>query len=234
MAADKAEEHGVPMPQPCAAATAVLTEHIPDFGSARNPCDVTAQVVNNPQSLWACGEALLSDEQYGAIVMPQPVAFDFHTPRIEALGKLSRDHGKITCNVHDLAVAAGTGRTRSRNERERGAVPLDGSLLCGARRVAPFSRAAARRARDTGSEPPTPAAAEQGRRAARRRRSGTTLAEREAKAVLSTYGVPVVEERLVQSEDEAVTAARGGGLPGRAQGRIAGPAAQDRSRRRAN
>ena len=51
MAADKAEDHGVPMPQPSPAANAVLVQHIPDFGSARNPCDVTAQVVNNPQSL---------------------------------------------------------------------------------------------------------------------------------------------------------------------------------------
>ena len=99
MAADRAEAHGIPLPQPSEAARRVLEEHIPDFGSARNPCDVTAQVVNNPKSLWACGEALLADESYGAIVMPQPVAFDFHIPRIGALSELSQRHGKITCNV---------------------------------------------------------------------------------------------------------------------------------------
>ena len=32
----------------------------------------------------------MSDAQYGAIVMPQPVAFDFHTPRIAALEEEAR------------------------------------------------------------------------------------------------------------------------------------------------
>ena len=96
MAADKAEIHGVALPQPSDRVRAVLEAHIPDFGSARNPCDVTAQVVNNPASLWACGDALLSDECFGALVMPQPVAFDFHKPRIaglqRALAALWQDH----------------------------------------------------------------------------------------------------------------------------------------------
>jgi acetate---CoA ligase (ADP-forming) len=99
MAADKAELQGVPLPQPRDSVRAVLEQHIPDFGSARNPCDVTAQVVNNPQSLWACGEALMSDEAFGAVIMPQPVAFDFHKPRIGAFSELSRRYAKVTCNV---------------------------------------------------------------------------------------------------------------------------------------
>ena len=76
--------------------------------------------------LWACGEALMSDEQYGAIVMPQPVAFDFHTPRIAALGQLSRDHGKITCNVLASTRNAGSGRCLIRvahNSWPRSAAP---------------------------------------------------------------------------------------------------------------
>ena len=39
------------------------------------------------------------------------------------------------------------------------------------------------------------------------------LTEREAKEVLAAYGVPVVGEKLVQSADEAVTAAQSLGLP---------------------
>jgi len=45
------------------------------------------------------------------------------------------------------------------------------------------------------------------------RASGSTLAEREAKAVLAAYGVPTVQERLVQSEDEAAAAADAVGYP---------------------
>ena len=42
---------------------------------------------------------------------------------------------------------------------------------------------------------------------------GRTLTEREAKAVLALYGVPVVGERLTQSADEAVAAADALGYP---------------------
>src|SRR5207344_3181960 len=78
MAADKAELHCISLPQPSEAVRRVLESNIPDFGSARNPCDVTGQVVNNPQSMWACGEALLSDSVYGALVVPQTLAYDSH------------------------------------------------------------------------------------------------------------------------------------------------------------
>ena len=39
----------------------MLLRHIPEFGSARNPCDVTAQVLTVPESFVACTDALLGD-----------------------------------------------------------------------------------------------------------------------------------------------------------------------------
>ena len=211
MAADKAEEHGVPMPQPCDAATAVLTQHIPDFGSTRNPCDVTAQVVNNPQSLWACGEALLSDDQYGAIVMPQPVAFEFHTPRIEALGRLSHQHGKITCNVMISQWLQGPGaREAEMNPHVAQFRSMDRcfATLSAWHRFHERQQTGARDWRRTSD-------ADAAKRAAALldQASGATLAEREAKTVLAAYGVPVVEDSLVPSEDAAVAAATAAGYP---------------------
>ncbi|HEX4260529.1 MAG TPA: CoA-binding protein, partial [Acetobacteraceae bacterium] len=43
IAADTAERHGVPLPQPAPDTSEILVGRIPEFGSARNPCDVTAQ-----------------------------------------------------------------------------------------------------------------------------------------------------------------------------------------------
>ena len=63
MAADRAEQFGVPLPQPSDAVRDVLLAHIPEFGSARNPCDVTAQILANPESLNACADALLGDRR---------------------------------------------------------------------------------------------------------------------------------------------------------------------------
>lgn len=211
MAADKAEEHGVAMPQPSAAATAVLLEHIPDFGSARNPCDVTAQVVNNPQSLWACGEALMADDNYGAIIMPQPVAFDFHSPRIVALGKLSETHGKITCNVLVSQWLQGPASLEAEvNEHVALFRSMDRCLST----ISAWHRYHDRRA--AGERRYEPLVSASSRATATRlleQAEGTVLAEREAKALLSLYGVPVVEERLVHSEHEAVAAADKQGYP---------------------
>ena len=186
-------------------------EHIPDFGSARNPCDVTAQVVNNPQSLWACGEALLSDEQYGVIVMPQPVAFEFHTPRIEALGKLSRDHGKITCNVMISQWLQGPGaREAELNENVAQFRSMDRCF----KTIAAWHKLHERRAAGPRSWARTSeVSAAVTARSLLEQALGTTLAEREAKSVLATYGVPVVQEQLVQSVDEAITAAEAAGYP---------------------
>jgi acyl-CoA synthetase (NDP forming) len=100
MSADVAHTHGVPLPQPSPEVRQVLASLIPEFGSSRNPCDVTGQVVNNPQSLWECAAALLSDPAYGALVAPQTVVSETNwQPRIDALQALSKQYGKITCNV---------------------------------------------------------------------------------------------------------------------------------------
>ncbi len=211
MAADKAEEHGVPMPQPRPEATEVLLQHIPDFGSARNPCDVTAQVVNNPQSLWACGEALISDPQYGAIIMPQPVAFAFHTPRIEALGKLSEEHGKITCNVMISQWLQGPGALEAElnpNVAQFRSMDRCLGVIAAWHRYYDRQQAGTRDYRRTSD----PAVASKAAALLDEARGGT-LAEREAKRVLAAYGVPVVEERLVASESDAVAAADAAGYP---------------------
>jgi len=74
MAADNAHAFGVPMPQPEPAVRAVLEASIPDFGSATNPCDLTAQVLNDPQSFATCAEALLGDPAFGVLLLPQITA----------------------------------------------------------------------------------------------------------------------------------------------------------------
>ena len=147
--------------------------------------------------------------------MPQPVAFDFHTPRIEALGKLSREHGKITCNVMVSQWLQGPGALEAELNPTRRAVPFDGPLFRDARGVARTITNGGRpvRAILASDFSDASAAAQPQRTRLEQAATAATLAEREAKSVLATYGVPVVEERLVQDEDEAVAAAEAAGYP---------------------
>lgn len=211
MAADKAEIHGVPLPQPSPSVRAILEAHIPDFGSANNPCDVTAQVVNNPESLWACGEALMSDSAFGAVVVPQPVAFAPHTPRIGAFSELSQKHGKITCNVTISEWLQGPATQEAEENAHvaqfRSMTRCFATLAQWQQRDARLRRGARKLERLTATSVADEAAE------LIRRAGNTVLAESESKQVLDLYGIPVVREILAQSGDEAVAAAQKVGYP---------------------
>jgi acyl-CoA synthetase (NDP forming) len=211
MAADKAELHGVSLPQPSEAVRRVLEANIPDFGSARNPCDVTGQVVNNPQSMWTCGESLLSDPVYGALVVPQTLAYDPHKPRVAAFRELSKQYGKITCNVLISGWLQGPGALEAEIDPH---VALFRSMDRCFRTLRAWHHRAdllARGERTTTRISPAtaaPAAAHMIERAAHDR-----LTEREAKLILELYGIPTVREISVESADAAVAAAAQLGFP---------------------
>jgi acyl-CoA synthetase (NDP forming) len=211
MAADKAELHRVALPQPSEDVRRVLEANIPDFGAARNPCDVTGQVVNHPQSMWTCGEALLSDPAYGAIIMPQTLAHESHKPRVAAFGRLSNQYGKITCNVLLSGWLQGPGTWEAEVDAH---VAQFRSMDRCFRTLAAWHHRADRLARGDRdsvrlSETGAAAAAREMITAAPRRR----LTEGESKKVLACYGIPVVRERRVDSADAAVAAALQLGFP---------------------
>ncbi|MGE0383372.1 MAG: CoA-binding protein [Gammaproteobacteria bacterium] len=99
MAADMAESFGVNLPQPAPETLAVLREHVPEYGSLRNPCDVTGQVTGNPASLTAVCNALMSDPAYGTVVMPYPQINAAAAQRNTVLSEIAGTHGKVACNV---------------------------------------------------------------------------------------------------------------------------------------
>jgi acyl-CoA synthetase (NDP forming) len=211
MAADKAELHGVSLPQPSEQVRRVIESNIPDFGSARNPCDVTGQVLNNPQSMSACGEALLSDPNYGALIVPQTLAYDAHKSRVAAFRQLSQQYGKITCNVLLSGWLQGPGTLDAEVDSN---VALFRSMDRCFRTLAAWHHRADRlalgvRTRVRVSDPAASAAA--ARLIAQA--PGERLTERESKAVLELYGVPVVREMSVDSADAAVAATARLGFP---------------------
>lgn len=211
MAADKAELYGLALPQPSAAVQRVLEANIPDFGSARNPCDVTGQVVNNPQSMPACSDALLSDAAYGALVVPQTLVFETYKTRLTSLASQSQHHGKITCSVLISNWLQGPGTLEAEMSAQ---VALFRSMDRCFRTLAAWHHRAdlqARGARTLIRAADLSAGAKAAQLIAAARSS--RLTERESKAVLNVYGIPTVREISADSLQSALAAAAQLGFP---------------------
>ncbi len=211
MAADCAEDHGVPLPQPTPEMKKTLEQHIPDFGVAANPCDVTAQVINAPESMGACATTLLAHPDYAAMVVPTAYATPMSIERIPVMDKLAREAGKLVCQVWVSEYLAGPG-TEEFEAAEN--IALFRSMdNCFATLAAWQWRSGLRRNPPKATE--TVVGAQERQQATRLIRAATSkaLTEREAKEVLALYGIPVVGEKLVRSAEEAAAAAEALGMP---------------------
>jgi acyl-CoA synthetase (NDP forming) len=206
MAADHAEALGLDMPQPNAAAEAVLRAAIPDFGAPRNPCDLTAQAAANPASFGECVLAMAADPAYGVIVYPQVYSHYQTTPgRIAEIAALTEKAGKpiIVAWVPEQLEGPGAAAADASP-----VVPLFRSM----RRL----MNAIRLWQNHYAPPAAPAAApETGVLAAVAALPGANavLTEAEAKALFARVGVPAVEERRAATAEAAAEAAAALGFP---------------------
>ncbi|HEY1932944.1 MAG TPA: acetate--CoA ligase family protein [Acetobacteraceae bacterium] len=210
MAADRAEQHGVPLPQPGEALHEILTTRIPDFGAARNPCDVTGQILNDPESLNVCAGAFLADPQYATLVVPMTYGYAASAQRIPVYDRLARENGKIVCIAWQAEWLEGPGVKES-EESDHVALFRSMSALFAA--LAAWTWRAEKRAAQHETIPLTPEATRHAARALIHEAGGRTLTEREAKTVLALYGVPVVGEQLTHDPEDAVNAAASLGYP---------------------
>jgi acyl-CoA synthetase (NDP forming) len=213
MAADKAELRGVPLPQPGPAADAVLKARIPEFGSPRNPCDITAQVLSDPESLHACADALLADPAYGALVMPFVYAYQVAVPRLTMLNDLARKHGKTACVVWLTEWLEGPGAREAESSEKVAVFRSMASCIAALDQWQRWSAGPAASAAATDAAATIGAGSAGAVRAQLEQAGSPVLTERESKAALAAYGVPMVDDHLVRSADEAVAAAMRCGYP---------------------
>jgi acyl-CoA synthetase (NDP forming) len=211
IAADKAELHGVPLPQPNEEASKTLFATIPEFGSPRNPCDVTAQIVSRPDMTRICADALLSDPAFGTLVVNLGTATQNQAAAIALYSALARQHRKMICMTWSTQWSDGPG---SREATMDPNVALFRShSRCFAAIAAWHWREDQNRGRPKQRIRLSPPDARERAAALIRQSPNTTLTEREAKAALAIYGVPVTDEHLVQDADAAVEAATRLGYP---------------------
>lgn len=212
MAADQAEVFNVSLPQPGPELRAVLESHIPEFGSSRNPCDVTAQILNNPGSFPACAEAFLREDDIGAIVTPFPTAIQASAQRNIDLGNQVRAHGKMACVFELTGWQEGPG-VRDMEMSPNLAV-FRSTASCFST-LAAWHRWSRQVARPVAGMLPSLAAdsVERVRAALQAAGAERTLPEGPSRRVLEACGVRVVNNRLVNTADDAIEAANELGYP---------------------
>lgn len=212
MAADQAEVFGVSLPQPGPALRAVLESHIPEFGSSRNPCDVTAQILNNPASFPACAEAFLKEADIGAIVTPFPTAIQASAQRNIDLGNQVRAHGKMACVFELTGWQEGPGVRDMEMSPNLAVFRSTASCFSTLAAWHRWSRQQAQPAAEALPEL-APAQVQAVRAALDAAGAERTLPEGPSRRVLEACGVPVVNNRLVNDAEAAVQAAGELGYP---------------------
>lgn len=214
MAADKADELGVPLP-PLAPQTAQkLRDRMPDFGSSANPCDITAASLHDKTMYGHCIEAFAADPSFAAVVVPMFSIFAPSTvERAKYLCEVAAGLSKPMCLVWLNEWLQGPGSEVYEHAPHltlfrsmgRCLATLKSWLDYHARRDGLLMRQVVRTT--------DPACAGTAHTLLARHQGGATLSEGDSKALLASYGIPVTREALVQSEDEAVKAANAIGYP---------------------
>lgn len=210
MIADKAEQYGVQLPQPEAAVAQELRRHIPEFGSARNPCDVTAQILSNPASLPACAQALLGESMFGTLVVPHMTATTVGLARLVAMGEVGRQVGKVVCSVWLSQWLDGPG-AREVEQHDRLALfrSMDRCMVA-IKGWQEFYRLRDLRSVRTAAPEPLPKRELDDLLSPKGRH---VLSESESKRVLQACGIPVAAGSTETNREAAVVAARRLGYP---------------------
>lgn len=210
IAADKAEQYGVDLPSFSPETRTFLESIIPDFGTADNPCDLTAQALNDPNSLRECGNRLFAEPNIGALLLPHTMAEASVAHRLVQLGDQGKEVGKPFCAVWLPGWLEGPGLLEA--ERHDNISVFRSTDRCLGALAQWFARGA-RRAKGAGSQP---VSTDRATRAAAREwllAAGTSLGETVAKKVLADYGVPSPPEHLVNSVQELSSALQDVGYP---------------------
>ena len=204
--ADVAEEEGLDLPSLEAGTGDLIREHIPEFGSALNPVDLTGQVVNSKEAFSECLRALFEDDGIDTVVLQIT----------NASGESAEEYAERVVDVASgydkpllLCWTGGVDRSSGLERYRDAGIPVFENPARCVRSVAALARFAASKprlraaadlpARTPESDPDADAPA--------------VLAETDAKALLAEYGVDVPEEVLVTDLDEVGAAADTVGFP---------------------
>lgn len=205
IAADRADEIGVPLAQLSPETQARVKENLPAFAQGHdvgNPIDVTAQSMQRPFALVEIAEALVADPGVGGVILAVPSGGGPDGVKWSSrLIELANKSPKPVLSV----ILSGPESDRLRGELRAGGVPVLPSPAAAVEALQQLRRfSVAREAAESGSaEQNNPTAPE----------LPASSSEYSTLQWLKGYGVPVIDQRLATNAADAVSAANDLGYP---------------------
>lgn len=222
LVSDLSQDIGVDLPDLAPKTRERLEELIPEFGTVGNPLDVTGQAFLIPGCLEGSLEALADDPNIHTVIYGQayPAVMDLASETGKAFNAMYERYPEKNFFVMSLVTGEVVNRTRLGGEPEQPTIKMNGvPFLQGAENTLRAMRslnsyAAYLRKREPlddalRAESPVASQARGMIDAAGRR----PLVEREAKGLLRLYDIPVTDDQLTTSADDAVAAANQIGYP---------------------
>ncbi|MCM8748128.1 acetate--CoA ligase family protein [Thermomicrobiaceae bacterium CFH 74404] len=219
---DLCQDLGVSLPALAPETVARLKPVIPPYGTVGNPLDTTGQAATQPEITEGSLVAMAEDPSIHTVVYGQayPNKIDLDSPVGRVIKSMPERYpdkvflvlSLVTGKMHD---GSRWGQPPVEPVTHWDGVPFLQGAENGLRAIGALIRYADfLRARQAEPRPhPEPSAVAEQARALVRASGGRPLVEREAKTVLSLYGIPVTRERLATSPEEALVAAREIGYP---------------------
>lgn len=199
------EEVGVTLPDLSEQIVDWLQEHLPAYGSAVNPVDITAQVASSPDTFGACIERLLEADELDTVVLQ---ITNVSGERALRYAETITAAAEGSATQIFLVWTGGIEKERALDRYAEAGIPVFENPARCIRAIAALARFAASRerlyeAQDLPARPPTYESDGESR----------TVTEVEAKVLLANYGISAPGESLVNSAEEAAEAADDLGYP---------------------
>lgn len=198
IAVDTANDCGLQWPSLSEACSQRLQQQLPDFGKTSNPLDLTAVAVGRDDALVLAGQAILEDEAIDTFV---PVVTMTKRVEFEALTEMATTGNKPTVLLWTGSCIDDPGLKLPDLVRQ-GVPVFDDTRRCFRAIAASAWLAMACEKLLSGALDDAPPSKGADPAMVGLLRSGA-LTERESKALVATYGVPVTVEALATSADDA-------------------------------
>ena len=214
--ADKADQHGVPLPQLSPATAEALKEFVPGFGSIANPADLTAEVLKTRETFVGCFEAFAADPSFDALIVPLVFASAVSSgARTPLMSEMARRTGLPIVGIWMNDWLQGPGSEVL--DADAHASIFRSTDHC-FEALANWFRWHRRRAEAQARGAPVRLSGREAGEAARAALTSLPRGTRSpdevtAKDILARYGVGVLKERLAKDADDAARAAQEIGFP---------------------